>query len=329
MLNGMEFRNPENIIYAIIPLLCVILIVLGFRKKERILNLFKINMRIRFKVLRTFLAFAGTGLMVFSLLGPQIFQGFMEVSREGLDIYVAIDTSKSMLVEDIKPNRLSRAKKTIESILDNLEGDRIGFIPFSSSAYIQMPLTDDYNLARMYLEVVDTDMIGGGGTDIGTAITLADKSFMEATGSDKVVIVLSDGEEHESDCTWVLESLKSGLKVYAIGIGTEKGGLVPVYDDTGSQVIDYKKDPDGQYVMSKLNPDTLKELAFSSGGMYYRSTVTGEEIGMLLADISNLKRSALKTEKIRRFSQVYQYFLGAGMLLFTVSWMLPERRRVI
>jgi Ca-activated chloride channel family protein len=326
-LGGLELRNPENIIFAVIPVLCLIIIVLGFRKKERILGLLKINARIRFKVLKTVLAFAGVGLMFFSLLGPQVLQGFIEVSREGLDIYIAIDTSKSMLVDDIVPDRLSRAKKIIEGILDNLEGDRVGFIPFSSSAYIQMPLTDDYKLARLFLEVIDTDMIGGGGTDIGAAISLADKSFNETSGSDKVVIVLSDGEEHEYNSIQALKSLKSGLKVYAIGIGTQEGGLVPVYDDAGIQKIDYKKGPDGQYVVSKLNADRLKEVARLSGGTYYQSTIAGEEIGLLINDISNLKRDALKTQKIQRFNQIYQYFLGAGMLLFAVSCMLPERRR--
>jgi Ca-activated chloride channel family protein len=326
-LGGLEFRNPGNLVFAIIPVLCLILIILGFRKKERILGLLKINVRIKFKALKAALAFVGLCLMFFSLLGPQVFQGFTEISKEGLDIYIAIDTSKSMLVDDIAPDRLSRAKKIIEGILDNLEGDRVGFIPFSSSAYIQMPLTDDYKLARMFLEVIDTDMIGGGGTDIGTAIALADKSFKEASGSDKVVIVLSDGEEHGSGTEQVIESLKSGLKVYAIGIGTQEGGLVPVYDETGTQRVDYKKGPDGQYVVSKLNADKLKEAARSSGGAYYQSTVTGEEIGLLLKDISHLKRSTLQTEKIQRFRQIYQYFLGVGMLLFAVSWMLPERRR--
>ena len=308
-MGGFEFRNPENIIFAVIPVLCLIITVLGFRK-ERILGLLKVNAGSGLKFSRR------TGICrdridVFSLLGPQILRD-LSGKQEGLDIYIAIDTSKSMLVDDIVPDRLSRAKKIIEGILDNLEGDRVGFIPFSSSAYIQMPLTDDYKLARMFLEVIDTDMIGGGGTDIGAAISLADKSFKETSSSDKVVIVLSDGEEHESNSIQALESLKSGLKVYAIGIGTQEGGLVPVYGDAGTQKIDYKKGPDGQYVVSKLNADRLKEVARLSGRTYYQSTIAGEEIGLLINDISNLKRDALKTQKIQRFNQVYQYFWARG-----------------
>ena len=152
-----------------------------------------------------------------------------------------IDTSKSMLTEDVQPNRIERAKKITEDIIDRLEGDRIGFIPYSSAAYIQMPLTDDYDLAKMFLEVIDTDMIGGGGTNVGTAIKLASESFNRTANSDKVIIILSDGEEHDSDSIDVLKSVRDdSLKVYTIGIGTEKGGLIPVYDDTGRRV-DYKK----------------------------------------------------------------------------------------
>jgi Ca-activated chloride channel family protein len=138
---------------------------------------FKINIKIKLKAIRSVLIIAGLCFMVFSLMGPQRFQGFAEVKKTGMDIYVLIDTSKSMLVEDVQPNRISRAKKIIENILNNLKGDRIGFIPFSSGAYIQMPLTDDYQLAGMFLDVIDTNMIGGGGTNIGAAISLANDSF--------------------------------------------------------------------------------------------------------------------------------------------------------
>lgn len=328
-MNGLEFRYPFNIIYIIILIACLAVFILGYYKKKKILNLLKFNAKGRFISVKIILMTVAIGLIVFSLLGPQKLKGLTEVNREGLDIYVLIDTSKSMLAEDIKPNRISRARKIVENIIDNLEGDRIGFIPFSSSAFVQMPLTDDYDLAKMFLKVIDTDMIGGGGSNVGTAISLADKSFDQTSSADKVVIVLSDGEEHDSNSLEVLKKINDdNLKVFTIGIGTDKGGLIPVYDPATNNVIDYKKDQNGQPVMSKLNSDILKSLASNGNGAYYQSSLTGEEIDSLTNDIRHLKRDVLKTRKLKRYRLLYQYFLGAGILLFVLGYFIPERRKL-
>lgn len=327
-MGHLEFRNPSNFIYIILPVAALCLFVLGTVKKEKIMKLLKLNIRTRFKIVRIFFVAAGLSLIFISLLGPQTFEGFEEVNRTGLDIYILVDTSKSMLTEDVKPSRIERAKKIIEGIIDKLEGDRIGFIPYSSSAYIQMPLTDDYDLAKMFLDVIDTDMIGGGGTNIGEAIKLASESFERTTDSDKVIIIISDGEEHNPNSTEVLKSLADKhLKVYTIGVGTEKGGLIPVYDDTGKR-IDYKKDSNGEYVMSKLNGRVLQELAVIGKGAYYQSAGTKDEINSLVSDISSLKRDGFKTDRIRRFRQLYQYFLAAGIVCIVASCLLPEGGKV-
>ena len=187
-----------------------------------------------------------------------------------------------MLVKDIEPDRISRAKKIIGSIIDNLNGDRIGFIPFSSDAYIQMPLTDDYQVARMFLDVIDTDMIGGGGTDIGAGLNLAANSFDRTSSADRVIVILSDGEEHDSNSINVLKEINDEqLKVFSIGIGTLNGGLIPVYDSEGKQVIEYNKDGKGNYVTSKLQQDSLEKLAAMSKGFYYQSSIAGDEINAL------------------------------------------------
>ncbi len=327
-MNYLEFKNPANMLYIILPVLSLVVLVLSARKKDRILRVLKIGTKARFTFLRIALTILGLSLMFFSLLGPQIFTGFAETNKTGLDIYVLIDTSKSMLVQDIQPDRLSAAKKTIGSLIDSLKGDRIGFIPFSSGAYVQMPLTDDYQIARMFLDVIDTDMIGGGGTDIGTAIRLADHSFDQTLSTDRVVVILSDGEDHGTDSLNVLKTLKdTHLKVYSIGIGTTKGGLIPVYDSTGGKITDYKKDANGNFVTSCLDPDSLQKLAAAGNGAYYQSSVSGDETDSFLKNLSYLKRDTLKTEKIKRYAQIYQYFLGVGILLFLAANLLPERRK--
>jgi len=326
-LDLFNLKYPFNIIFGILPLASCILLFLGSKKKERILNVLNIKTVKNFRALRSIFVVLGLGLILFSLLGPQSFIGVTKVHKEGLDIYVLIDTSKSMLVEDIKPDRLSRAKNIVENLIDNLDGDRIGFIPFSSAAYIQMPLTDDYQLARMFLDVIDTDMIGGGGTNVGTALSLAQKSFNESSSSDKVVIILSDGEEHTSNSVDILKSIKDErLKIFTIGIGTEKGGLVPDFDSAGVKKTGYKKDKNGEFVMSKLNAETLKNLASTGDGVYYQASLTGEEISSITKKISSLKKDTYNTDEIKRFKQLYQYFLGPGILLFLIAYLLLERR---
>lgn len=322
----LEFKNAVYPLYVILPLLGLAIYLLSDRKKARIMRALKISAAIRFKFTRIVLSVLALGLMVFALWGPQILQGNTEVDKTGLDIYFLIDTSTSMLVEDIEPDRISRAKKIIEQIINRLEGDRIGFIPFSSAAYVQMPLTDDYQMAGMYLNVLDTQMIGGGGTNIGAAISLANRSFARASGADRVVIILSDGEEHDADSLEVLQQIADDrLKIYAVGLGSETGGLIPVYDATGTQRVDYKKDDNGKFITSSLQPETLEKLTAS--GRYYQSSLSGDEIEPLLRDISALKRDNTVTTRIGRYKQLYQIFLGAGILLFLAAYLLPDRRR--
>lgn len=323
-----NFEYPFNIIFVLVPVLSLILLIMAYHKKERILSVMKINFVIPLKALRGVLITLGLCLIVFSLMGPQKFMGYTEVSRKGMDIYILIDTSKSMLVEDIQPNRISRAKKIIEGIIDKLQGDRIGFIPFSQDAYVQMPLTDDYQLARMFLDVIDTDMIAGGGTNIASAIRLADSSFKRVISADRVIIVISDGEELDYNSQQVVKSINDkNLKVFTIGIGSEKGGLIPVYDEKGTQRTGYKKDNAGNFVTSRLNTDILKKLAGSGNGKYYQASLSGDEIQSIFGDMGALKRETSKIEKIKRLNHLYQYFLGVGILLFTAAYLLPERRK--
>ncbi len=329
-MNNYEFEQPLYILFGVIPIIGLIMMILAYRKKEKILEVMKVKIKIPFKVLRSILITLGLCLMVVSLMGPQIFMGYAEVSKKGMDIYVLIDTSKSMLVEDMQPNRISRAKKIIEGIIDDLKGDRIGFIPFSQDAYVQMPLTDDYQLARMFLDVIDTDMIAGGGTNIAAAIKLADSSFKRTSSADRVIIILSDGEELDSNSQEIVKNINDKqLKVFTIGVGSDKGGLIPVYDEKTNQRISYKKDSKGDFVTSRLNADILKNLADIGNGAYYQSSISGDEIQNLLKDIGSLKRDTSKTDKIKRLKSQYQYFLGAGILLFTAAYLLPERRKLV
>jgi len=324
----LEFQYPSHILYAALAVAAVFFFLLGCRKKERMMAAFRLAYAVRLKALRAALLAAGLGLMAFSLLGPRVFGGYAEARKTGLDIYVLVDTSKSMLVSDIEPNRITVAKKIAGELLDSLEGDRVGLIPFASDAYVQMPLTDDYQLARMFLDVMDTDMMSGGGTNLAAAMRLADRSFDRASSGDRVILILSDGEEHEGDSLGVPGSIADGqTRIYTVGVGTERGGLVPVLSGAGDAVAGYMTGPDQNPVTSRLNAGMLRELASRGGGAYFQASLQGAETSALLEELSALKRGELEAVRARRYEPLYQYFLGPGLLAFLIAWFLPERGR--
>ena len=320
-------KYPAHLLFAPLAVAALILFIAAFRKKEKIIALFRLPHAVRFKALRAALLGFGLGLFIIALLGPQYLSGYTQVHKTGLDIYVLMDTSKSMLVADTEPDRLTVAKKIVDNLLDNLQGDRVGFIPFASDAYIQMPLTDDYALARMFLNVMDTDMISGGGTNLASAIRLANDSLDRSSQGDRVILILSDGEEHEGSS---LDSLKAitdeRTKIFTVGVGTERGGLVPVIGDGGA-IYDYMRDGDGNPVTSRLHADTLKELARLGRGAYYQASAQGNEPLSLIEALADLKRDEMDIQRAAKYKHLYQYFLGAGLLMIAAAWFLPERRR--
>ncbi len=318
------FQNPVNAIYAFIALAIVFILFFGMRKKNIILEKFKLKNNREFLIAKFVLSILGLSLIVISLLGPVKEDGLIEVNGKGLDIFILIDTSKSMLAEDILPSRIERAKKISKDLLGELEGDRVGFIPFSSSAYVQMPLTVDYALANMFLDVMDTDMISGGGSDVGNAISLAIDSFDNSSIGDKVILILSDGEENDNDAYNVISDISNNnLKIFTIGIGTSEGGLIPMYDNGQ---VSYKKDNNGEFVVTKLNTDLLQEIASSTSGSFYKTTADSSEIHLILQDIKHLKRGTLESKKIKSYKHYYQYFLAFGILLILIAYKFPERR---
>ncbi len=266
----------------------------------------------------------GLSLIVVALLSPQLLTGYKEVEKEGLDIYVLLDISKSMRVEDVQPNRLKRAKKSIEQLINSLSGDRIGLVPFSSGAYIQLPLTSDYRLAKMFLEVIEPEMIAGGGTDIGAALELARDSFDRSAQGEQVVVVFSDGETHNSGVVDTAQQI-TDARIYTVGVGTEQGGLVPEYNQQGKK-IGYKKNKAGKRVTSRLQPAVLQRIARGSQGSYYHAQLDGKAVDKLIDSLSQLQRGKLGTEKVKQFKKIYQYFLGLGLLLLLAGYLLPERR---
>ncbi len=317
----MEFGNIRYSLFFISIPIGLIFLYLGFKKKATIKRQLSLEGKANFEFTKIALYILSLTLIVFSLVQPRILNGFENIKVKGLDIYVLVDVSKSMLVEDVFPNRLEKTKHDISELLDGLKGDRIGFIPFSSSAYIQMPLTDDYDMAKMFVEVIDTDLISGGGTNITQALKLARKSFKNSGSSEKIILVVSDGDEHENDSINYLkkENLKKeNFKIYSLGVGTAQGGVIP--DTANGQHNGFLKDENGNTVMAKLSTDTLKKLSAEGNGNFYMSDNFHDGIEGFLNDISVLKRDESREEKIKNYRELYQYFLASGILLFLFAY---------
>ena len=311
----MEFGNLENLIYFIFPVLSLVLLIIGYEKKKKGLKSLSISNNKKINFLKIFFITIGTVLVCISLLSPQKLIEEKEVERKGNSIYILMDTSRSMLTKDIYPNRIERAKTIAKNIILNLKGDKVGIIPFSDSAYIQMPLTDDYKIAENFINVIDTNLLSGGGTNIFEGLSIANKSFKETETENKIVLVISDGGDSDDKTLDFIK--KNSLKVYSVGIGTEKGSVIPDNKKAG-----FIKDEKGNIVVSSLNSKFLKEMSEISNGKYFEVNNLSDNTKEFIYDMETLDKSKIKDEKISVYEKYFQWFLGIGLLFILVGYFL-------
>ena len=311
----MEFGNLENLIYFIFPILSFILLIMGYEKKKKGLKFLNISNNKKINFLKIFFITIGTILICISLLSPQKLIEEKEVERKGNSIYILMDTSRSMLTKDIYPNRIERAKTIAKNIILNLKGDKVGIIPFSDSAYIQMPLTDDYKIAENFINVIDTNLLSGGGTNIFEGLSIANKSFEETETENKIVLVISDGGDTDDKTLDFIK--KNNLKVYSVGVGTEKGSVIPDNKKAG-----FIKDEKGNIVVSSLNSKFLKEMSEISNGKYFEVNNLSDNTKEFIYDMETLDKSKIKDEKISIYKKYFQWFLGVGLLFILVGYFL-------
>lgn len=311
----MEFGNLENLIYFIFPVLSLIILIMGYEKKKKGLKFLNISNNKKINFLKIFFITIGTILICISLLSPQKLIEEKEVERKGNSIYILMDTSRSMLTKDIYPNRIERAKTIAKNIILNLKGDKVGIIPFSDSAYIQMPLTDDYKIAENFINVIDTNLLSGGGTNIFEGLSIANKSFEETETENKIVLVISDGGDTDDKTLDLIK--KNNIKVYSIGVGTEKGSVIPDNQKRG-----FIKDEKGNIVVSSLNSKFLKEMSEISNGKYFEVNNLSDNTKEFIYDMETLDKSKIKDEKISVYEKYFQWFLGIGLLFILVGYFL-------
>jgi Ca-activated chloride channel family protein len=246
------------------------------------------------------------------------------ITRRGIDVVVAIDTSLSMEANDVVPNRLDKAKHMLQSLIDQLQGDRIGVVAFAGTAFVQCPLTLDHGAARMFLDILNTRVIPAPGTDIGAAIRAAIKAFNQKEKKYKALVLLTDGEDHQGDWKTAAEEARdAGVQVYCIGIGTSSGQPIPMHDEQGT-TSGYKKDENGEVVVSRLDENTLQEIAGTTGGKYYFATAGESEVDDLRQEIGHLDKRELESKVVRNYQERFQYFLAAGLILLMAEMLLRK-----
>jgi Ca-activated chloride channel homolog len=278
-------------------------------------------------VIRNILIIMAVVFLILALSRPQIGSRLTMTKRYGVDIMIAIDTSLSMLAQDIKPNRLEKAKIEIRSFIDKLKGDKVGILTFAGDSFMQCPLTLDYNAAKMFLSVIAPDMMPKPGTAIGEAVKMAAEGFTKKERKYKVLILLTDGEDHSANPVEAAsEAKKEGIIIYTIGMGTVKGEPIPVLDESG-KVSGYKKDKNGEVIMTKLDEETLQKIALVTGGKYYHATAAEFELDKIYDEISKMEKKELSNRLFTQYEDRFQYFLGIALILLFVEFMIGDKKK--
>lgn len=275
--------------------------------------------RLRFGIL-----LLGIAAIITSLAGPRYGYTLEQSKRSGRDIFIAIDTSKSMMSVDVAPNRLARAKLAAQDLIGQLQGDRVGVLAFAGDAFLQTPLTIDYNAASDSVNDLDTDTIPRGGTNIASVINEAAKAFGKGESDERALVLFTDGEELSADGVAAAREQAGNFRIFTVGVGTAQGSLIPVTGDDGA----YAKDPNGEIVKSKLDETRLNEIATAAGGFYTHLQNGPEDMKKIVQDgLGKMKEHDIDARTSRRPIERYQWPLGAGLALIFASMFISERRR--
>ncbi|WGK65932.1 vWA domain-containing protein [Croceiramulus getboli] len=260
-----------------------------------------------------------------ALVNPKMGTKLETVKREGVDVVFAIDVSKSMLAEDIAPNRIEKAKQLVTQIINNLAGDRVGVIAYAGSAFPQLPITTDYSSAKLFLNQMDTNMLSSQGTAIREAIELATTYYNDEEQTNRVLIIISDGEDHAGDAASIAEEAsEQGIRIFTIGVGTEKGGPIPL--KRNGVVQSYKKDQEGETVITKLDQETLETIANEANGQYIDGQSTSEVVETVQDLLNRMDKKEFEAKQFADFKDQFQWFLAAAILLLFVDIFLLERK---
>jgi Ca-activated chloride channel family protein len=272
-----------------------------------------------------FLLWSALAFLILGVANPQIGTKLEEVKREGVDIMIALDVSNSMKAEDIRPNRLESAKQEISNMIEKFQNDRIGIIVFAGESYLQLPLTMDYSSARLILSAIDVDIVPIPGTAIGSAIQLSMKSFAAGEKKHKVIVVISDGENHEDDAIAAAkEAHDDGVVVHTVGMGSPEGVPIPLYQN--NVLSGYRKDGDGNTVVTRLDEQSLRQIAEAGGGVFVRATNQEDELDEILRQVQAMEKKEFGAKIFTEYEDRFQYLLAVGLVLLLLDVFISERK---
>lgn len=328
-----RFEEIENLYaFGLLPILIGVFLWMWYARKRAMEKFADVSLldqlipqmsKYKHLIKFTFLMLGLTALII-AWANPQWGAKRDKVKRKSVDVFIALDISESMLANDISPNRLERAKRFAQQLVDELKGERMGTIIFAGNAYLQMPLTTDYAAAQMFLRSANTRMAPTQGTAITEAIKMAEQSFEENNKQHKAMVIISDGENHDQEAlAKAKEARENGMLIFTVGVGTVQGGLIPI-EIAGFQ--DYKKDKSGKTIRTAINEQMLADLATAGGGEYYNIS-DGEKIVTALQErIEKIEKREFETRSFTDFESHFQWFIALALLFIIAEFFISYRK---
>lgn len=329
-----RFAHPEYL-YAlsIIPFFVLVYIILRTQRKKalnkfgepEIIKELMPNASNSRPVIKFTIWMLALTALIFAIARPQFGSKLTKEKRKGVELIIALDVSNSMLAEDIQPNRLERSKRAIQSLIEKLKDDKLGLVVFAGDAYTQLPITSDYSSAKLFLSSVNTGIVPRQGTAIGSAIKLAVNSFSPQFEGNKAIIVITDGEDHEDDA---LEATKAateqGIKVHTIGMGLPQGGPIPMINQYGQK--DYRKDKEGNTVITKLNEPMMQQIAAAGNGVYVRANNSQVGLSAIYNEIEKMDATEMESQIYSEYAEQYQWLIALAIFLLLFDFLILERK---
>jgi Ca-activated chloride channel homolog len=333
------FRFANNgflYLFFIIPFLIILYIILRKVQNRAIGNFseetfLSVLMPLRSKArlnIKFILYVLALSCLIIALARPQFGSKLEQVKRKGIEMIIALDVSRSMMAEDIKPNRLERAKQAITTLINRMHDDKIGMIVFAGDAYTQLPITSDYISAKIFLSNINTEMVSKQGTAIASAIDLGIKSFSQDAEPSKVIIIISDGEDHEGDAVKEAQNASAkGIKIFTIGMGSLQGAPIPL--SAGLLRSGFLKDRSGNVVISKMDPTELSKIAAAGDGEFYSASSGNIGLNQLYNKLNRLNKAEIETKVYSEYDDQFQYFIAFALLFILLDFLILERKNPV
>lgn len=332
----MDFARPSYLYFlTIVPVAALVLIWSRRRSRADVARLgtptliatLSASVSVARRRWKTILWFIALIALIISLARPRWGSQVQVTAQRGVQVMTLLDVSTSMLAEDLKPNRLTRAKLTVEELMDELGGNELGLVLFAGAAFVQFPLTSDFNTARAFLEAAGPQTISRPGTALEEAMRVAVAGFLKEIASNRVILLLTDGEDHEGDpLAAAIAAADAGVTLHAIGFGTPEGEPIPIRDKQGA-LMGYKEDAQGETVLSHLNETTLQQMVNETDGLYFRASASGDEVTAITDAILALDAGELKDQFETRGVEHFDWFTGLSLIALTAEFLIGDREK--